>query len=142
MYDLYKPLRNDLRRQSLFQSLHVVWAWVQHLQFDKPFPPNMEVPIEIMARLSGPEKGIFEWELAILAKELIINAPLHGEGDFCKWSRFSTALNRLKNLGNEIGLTSRNGAERTIAAPHNERNQVVVTSLSPARYANNAPSAR
>jgi len=28
MYDLYKPLRNDLRRQSSFQSLHVVWAWV------------------------------------------------------------------------------------------------------------------
>lgn len=104
VYDLYKPLRNQLREQALAPSLRVVWAWVNHLQFDTEIPSDIEVLPEVRMRPRGPAKGIFEWELAALAKELIINAPLIAPTDMRKWHNFSNGINGLKNIGNDISM--------------------------------------
>jgi hypothetical protein len=102
MYDLYKPLRNELRQNALLPSLRVVWAWMQHLQFGLDLPLGMEVPQQIRWLSSGPARGIYEWELALLAKELLVLAPEDAGDDLRSWKRFSAAVNKLKNLDNEI----------------------------------------
>lgn len=101
MYDLYKPLRNELRKQALRPSLRVIWAWMQHLQFDQGFPPDIHVPLQVQA-LRGPQRGIYEWELAVLAKELIVLAPDNAPTDLRSWKQFSTAVNKLKKLDSDI----------------------------------------
>lgn len=100
-YELYKPLRNYLRKYPLLQSLGVVRAYVQHLQFNQPFPGDIEVDRGFL--LAGPVgKHVYEWELAILARELILNAPEEGERDLRSWKNFSGAVNKLKEVENNI----------------------------------------
>src|SRR5258708_34305746 len=41
VYDLYKPLRNYLRQFPLLDSLAVVHAYAQYLQFNRAFPPSV-----------------------------------------------------------------------------------------------------
>jgi hypothetical protein len=103
MYDLYQPLLNALRKQAMLPSLHVIWAWMQHLQFGIDLPSYIQVPASIRQALPGPEKGIYEWELALLARELLAVAPVNGgRTDLRLWQEFSTTLNELKNLDNAI----------------------------------------
>jgi hypothetical protein len=104
VYDLYKPLRNELRHYALVPSLRVIWAWMQHLQFNVPFPQDIQVPWEIALAPAGPKKGIYEWELALLAKELLINAPEAGSSDLRSWTSFSGVVNTLKKLDNDISI--------------------------------------
>ena len=42
-YDLYKPLRNHLRKLSVEESLYVVWAYSQHLTNNINIPVDIEV---------------------------------------------------------------------------------------------------
>jgi hypothetical protein len=101
MYDLYKPFRNELRKQALRPSLRAIWAWMQHLQFERGFPPDMQVPLQIQA-LRGPQRSIYEWELAVLARELIALAPDNALTDLRSWRQFRTAVNKLKALDEAI----------------------------------------
>ncbi len=101
-YDLYKPLRNHLRRQSLLQSLGAVRAYLQNFQFGQEFPRDIEVDRSIRFARSVPERGVFEWELEILAKEIILNSPDQGGIDLRRWSEFATAVNNLKHLENAL----------------------------------------
>ncbi|MEJ1965237.1 MAG: hypothetical protein WDO56_28365 [Gammaproteobacteria bacterium] len=101
MYDLYKPLRNHLRHVSLLQSLGAVRAYQQYLQFGQAFPRDIEVPT-VFFQKTRAEKGIYEWELELLAKELILNAPDQANDDFRRWNAISSAVNKLKDLENEV----------------------------------------
>jgi hypothetical protein len=102
MYDLYKPLRNEIRKNALLPSLRAVWSWMQHLQFGDDLADDLEVPPPIRWRPRGADKGIYEWELAILAKELLILAPETSTVDLRSWKHFSAAVNKLRNLDNAI----------------------------------------
>lgn len=102
MYDLYRPLQSALSQHDLFRSLRVIWAWMQQLQFGQEFPADIEVPQEVRSALRGPTRGVYEWELALLAKELIVCAPESGRVDMSSWRTFSETLNTLKNLDNGI----------------------------------------
>jgi len=105
LFGYYKPLRNHLYKIKVDDGLFVVWAFVQHLQFDQDFPTEIEVIPEFKdadhiqkIRWSSP------WELETLAKEIILNShELVAEKTFTKWNYFSGALNKLKALENEIG---------------------------------------
>lgn len=109
MYDLYKPLRNALRKQGLLPSLQVIWAWMQHLQFSEPLPDWLTVPQQVRFSPPGPHKGIYEWELALLARELIAEAPLRAPLDsgctLYTWREFSKVVNKLKDLDNAISAS-------------------------------------
>lgn len=105
LFEYYKPLRNHLYKIKVEDGLFVVWAFVQHLQFDQVFPTEIEVIPEFKdadhiqkIRWSSP------WELETLAKEIILNSHQSvAEKSLTKWNYFSLALNKLKALENEIG---------------------------------------
>lgn len=100
-YQLYKPLRNHLRQYALFPSLRVIWAYMQHLQFKAKMPDDIQFDPAV---LLSPNRMtyIVEWELAILAKELILHAPPHSPLDFRSWNSFSASINKIKDLDNNI----------------------------------------
>lgn len=102
MHDLYEPLRAELSTHALFRYLRVIWAWMQQLQFGQDFPGDIEVPQHIRRVLRTPTRGVYEWELALLAKELIALAPESGSVDLSSWETFSSTLNKLKGLDNGI----------------------------------------
>lgn len=101
MYELYKPFRNYVRQLSLLESLGVIRAYIQHLQFGQPFPEDVEVH-QHFRTAPRPERGVYEWELEILAKELILHAPDNGVGDLRTWNNLAEALNRIKKLEDDI----------------------------------------
>lgn len=106
VFDYYKPLRNHLRQVELVDSLSVIRAYIQHLQFNEQIPKDIEVaPYFLMAK-NWIEKKVFPWELETLAREIIINSPESNSVLFSKtlkkWSYFSSAVNKLKDLENNI----------------------------------------
>jgi len=103
-YDLYKPLRNNLRQVCLLESLGVIRAYVQHLQFGRPFPHDIQVNDEFLKANDRADKGVFEWELELLAKEIILNSP---DRSACpktlrRWRDFAGVVNKLRDLENNI----------------------------------------
>lgn len=100
-YELYKPLRNHLRRYPLIESLAVIRAYTQYLQFNQPFPADVKVnPAFLQASMA--EKGVYEWELELLTREIILNSPGEAQLDMRSWQHFSSAVNKLKQLENSI----------------------------------------
>jgi hypothetical protein len=82
VYDLYKPLRNLLRQYPLMESLSVVHAYTQYLQFSRPLPSDIDVNPIIYAR-HKPERQIYEWQLDLLAREIILNCPTREGSSRC-----------------------------------------------------------
>ncbi len=107
IYDAYKPLRNTLRQVSLVESLGVVRAYLQYLQFHQPLPNDIEVIPQFLKARSRPERMVFEWELDTIAREIVINSPESDSlvflGDLRRWDHFSSTVNKLKDLENAIG---------------------------------------
>lgn len=102
IYDLYKPLRNHLRQISLMDSLGVIRAYIQHLQFNQPLPRDIQVDQSFLNAKTRYEKSVYEWELEILAKEIILNSENLSVKTLKQWSYFSGAINKLKDLENNI----------------------------------------
>ena len=94
-------------------SLGVVRAYLQHFQFGQALPNDIEVHPKIRYARSMPERGVFEWELEILAKEIILNSPDQGETELLRWNEFSGAINKLKEFENSLG-----GRHKKIVAPN------------------------
>ena len=103
-YQLYKPLRNHLRSYSTLQSLAVIRAYIQNLQFDEPFPTDIEVN-PVFLRADNANKGVYEWELELLIREVIINCEEVGKYDMRNYTHFASAVNKLKQLENSIGAS-------------------------------------
>lgn len=106
VYDLYKPLRNLLRRYPLYDSLSVVHAYMQYLQFACPFPSNIKVN-PILYATHKPERQIYEWQLDLLSREIILNSPIRGEKTFRSWPEFAKAINTIKELEDNVYLAHR-----------------------------------
>jgi hypothetical protein len=101
VFDLYKPFRNRIGRLSRDTALYAIWAYSQWLQLKEFRLPN-DIQIDpIVARRSKPKRGIYEWELELIAKEVVLHSGLTGQS-LQDWGAFSTLLNELKNLENEI----------------------------------------
>ena len=96
-YDLYKPLRNHLRRISLLSGLGTIRTYLQNFQFSEPFPSDIGVHSRVRLAPDAAARGVFEWELEILAKELILNSPATGQSELTTWNEFSGAINELKD---------------------------------------------
>lgn len=98
----YKPLRNHLSRVALLESLGVIRAYMQHLQFRRPLPSDIEVPRWFLNARTTVEKKVHEWGLDMLAREVLINAreveSTHYLETLRKWSYFAGAVNKLKSL--------------------------------------------
>src|ERR1700680_1111275 len=71
---LHRPLRNKLRKFALIESLAIIHVYLQYLQFDLPLPAYIKADPAFLGAAKR-EKAVFEWELEVLAKEIILNAP-------------------------------------------------------------------
>lgn len=104
VFQSYKPLRNKIALLSVEESLAVVWAYCQYLQVDGfQFPKELEVDRAYLG-LDIPRTWISEWELELLAKEIILNAnAVASKGrSIKKWKTLSEIVNALKSLENAI----------------------------------------
>jgi hypothetical protein len=106
VYDLYKPLRNLLRQYPLLESLSVVHAYAQYLQFSRPLPSNIAVDPILYAR-HKPERQIYEWQLDLLAREIILNSPTRGTKTLRAWPQFAKAINAIKDLEEKVHIAHR-----------------------------------
>lgn len=114
IYEAYKPLRNHLRKCGLADSLRVIRAYAQNLQFKgDDFPSDIEVKKEYLQKDHVQKMSwVSEWDLEILAKEVIINSSESSwnEKTFREWKFFSTAINKLKDIDNRISKDHVNGS--------------------------------
>jgi len=104
VFQAYKSLRNKIALLSVEESLFVIWAYSQYLQLDEfRFPKEIEVEPNFL-RLDPPQRWISEWDLELLAKEVILNGSTAGAKGrtLKKWKTLSEIINRSKSLENEI----------------------------------------
>lgn len=76
VFELYKPLRNKIRKHNLIESLFIVWAYSRNYTFSLPFPSEIELPngYDETAQLNLRRmKGINEFELEFLIREFILH---------------------------------------------------------------------
>jgi hypothetical protein len=83
---------------------HLIRAYLQYLQI-KSFrlPPDIEVSEQFL-KLDMPQQWISEWDLELLAREVIINCgaeSIKGKS-LRKWDTLSGILNSIKQLENDI----------------------------------------
>jgi len=104
IYSKYKPLRNHISQLCLEDSFFVTWAYIQHFHFSNAIPNVIEVIPEFLEAKTWIEKKVFPWEIETIVQELIMRGQYVGmtEKTLRKWSYFSSAVNKLKDLENEI----------------------------------------
>src|ERR1700730_2631096 len=112
-YELYKPLRNHLRKVRLFESLGVIRAYMSHMQFGTAFPKDIEVEPYFLRARDPIERKVFEWELDIIAREIILNSTNRNDSASetlrrCKY--FSRTVNKLKDLENNLSALHPTGS--------------------------------
>jgi len=84
---------------------------MQHLQFDTKLPEHLSHPRLKMVR--DPRRlGVLEWELDLLSRELILNAPERGKIAINSWNALAKATTHIKRIENETW--GKFGGERNI----------------------------
>jgi hypothetical protein len=104
VFQEYKTLRNKIALLARDDALRVIWAYSQYLQINKFQLPN---DIEVHAHFyqtNPPQTWISEWELELLAKEVLLNANLvASKGRTLRaWKTLGEILNLIKDLENRI----------------------------------------
>lgn len=99
--DLYAPFREKISALSVDEALYAIWAYSQQLQLTAfQFPKDIEVARSFLSN-EIPRSQISEWELLLLAKEVLINGGDNGLS-LKKWSVLTSVVNALKELENAI----------------------------------------
>lgn len=104
VFAAYKPIRNKIAALAMEDALAVVWAHTQFLQInDFNFPREIEVINEYL-RHQFPQQWISEWELELLAKEIVLNSGGAAKDNrtLRKWKTLSETINSIKKLENDI----------------------------------------
>jgi hypothetical protein len=104
VFQEYKSIRNKIALLSVGDALGVIWAYCQYLQNDDfQFPKEIEVANPYL-QLPFPQQWISEWELELLAKEVILNgSAVAAKGRTLRaWKTLSGLVNSLKDLENRI----------------------------------------
>jgi hypothetical protein len=107
VFQEYKSIRNKINLLSIEEALGVIWAYGQYLQIDNfNFSKEIEVINEFL-QLDVPQRWVSEWELELLAKEVIINgrsAAKKGQA-LRKWKTLSDIINSIKGFEGRIYKT-------------------------------------
>jgi hypothetical protein len=88
----YKKFRNQLNQYATEDIWYVLRAYMNYLQFEQPFPSDIEYPLNIETNRNRPNGVIYEWELAFIARESlrfgqVLNA--HTKKDIRLFQNFS-----------------------------------------------------
>lgn len=99
--DLYAPFRESVSALATDDALYTIWAYAQKLQLTAfKFPRDIEVAVAFLEH-AVPRSWISEWELLLLAKEVIINSKDVGLS-LRNWAVLSSVINAIKDLENSI----------------------------------------
>jgi hypothetical protein len=104
VFAAYKPIRNKIALLSVEESLSVIWAYCQYLQIDDfRFPSEIEV-YQPFLDADFPQQWISEWELELLAREVILNGnAVASKGRSLRtWKTLGELMNSFKGLENRI----------------------------------------
>jgi len=77
IFELYKPIRNLIRKLSIGDSLQFIWAIWNNIQNNKPIPADIEMRREYYGSTNATERKIWsvaEWELEFLMSEVMLHA--------------------------------------------------------------------
>lgn len=104
VFQIYKPFRNKIRQLSYDDSFYVTWAYSQYLQIKKFQMPNDIKVHKDFSTQNPPQAWISEWELELIAKEVIINGqPVSTKMKTLRsWSCLSSITNQLRDLENDV----------------------------------------
>jgi hypothetical protein len=102
-YSIYKPLRNQIRKLDRRKSLYALWAYGNHLQFSSPFPSDVEFPPEFEGLKEAQKRALIpEWDLEVLARELIVEGSNFSDYSLMSLSKMSGTENKLKDVENSF----------------------------------------
>jgi hypothetical protein len=94
-YDEYKPFRNLVRRMDLANSLVDVWCYFLHIEDNKPLPREFAVGKPFGTQIKGK---VWPWELATLAREIVLSAGKGGDRSLRLWKIFAESVDHIKRL--------------------------------------------
>ncbi len=104
VFQHYKPIRNKISLLAVEDALSVIWAYCQYLQLPEfQFPNEIEISPEYL-KLDVPQAWIAEWDLELLAKEVILNGnavAIKGR-TLRAWKTLSELINSLKAFESKI----------------------------------------
>lgn len=108
---LFKTYKNTLGRIDLYRGLYVIWQYFVNLHYNVPFPSDIMTNLEYI-RQSKDEKRLMiaEWDLELLALYLLVYSSPNSypKKSFEDYNYFTLAINKQKELENEIGKTYEN----------------------------------
>lgn len=108
---LFKTYKNTLGRIDLYRGLYVIWQYFVNLHNNVPFPSDIMTSLEYI-RQSKDEKRLMiaEWDLELLALYLLVYSTPNSypKESFEDYNYFTLAINKQKELENEIGKTYKN----------------------------------
>lgn len=99
--EAYTQLKKIVRRLNVADSLYTIWAYSRNLQSGLPIPKDISVPLVYSAK-DPNRRGIYQWSLEILAKEIIIHAR---PGTY--HSRLHSTLRNADTLGQVLNALNR-----------------------------------
>ncbi|MDA3840569.1 MAG: hypothetical protein PF572_05780 [Patescibacteria group bacterium] len=105
VYNLYKPLRNHLRPVGIENAFYAIWAYLNFFQFNNAIPNNIQVDKIITDSKNDARRFLSEWELSLLAREMIVNGQENLSGatkNFQNYNYFSNAINKIKEFESNL----------------------------------------
>jgi len=102
IYFLYKPFKNQLSKVNLFDSLFVIWAYINNIDRNKPLPAGFEKSSQFLYPDKVAKRRLIqEHHLEVLARELFVTSYVDiKEKTFQKWDYFAGTLGKLRELEN------------------------------------------
>lgn len=100
MYQAYKPLRNRLIKVNLLSGLLAIWHYYGYLSSKIPLPAQLK-PRNFK---HGDPLPIQQWQLLLLARELLINSSNKSNTNFT-WTTLANSLNEINTIQESISKT-------------------------------------
>lgn len=96
-YPQYKPLRNLLRQYNLQGAIEDIWWYSQAVDL-----PSSNEKVWNGQGFSKIKEVLFKWEIAILAREVALNAIPEGKLRLRPWPNMARVLNMLRQVTNDM----------------------------------------
>lgn len=107
IFNTHKSFVNFIKEFDLFESLYVIWAYIQNLQFDTPMPRDIELNT-YFNKWNVTDKRLrnsSEWELEYLTKEIILNCERkwNSKKSLRQYKYFTKAVNNVRKINDLTG---------------------------------------
>lgn len=101
----YGRLHEQMTQYGVLGSLQAIWAYHQNITDDVPLPKA-----SVFHDASGAQvplkSHIFLWDLALLAREVVLTASSWGGESLESWNNLASVMNRVRGIENQISKLS------------------------------------